>query len=103
MAIVQKGGDHQGTAGRPGLQLVQVGQCRCHHVGTPVGTVDAGALLGIVVWHVEHMTYGKMGSEVREVRASTERLLTKYRYDGEQRLKRELGDKCVPAALINNK
>lgn len=43
VAIVQEGGDHEGRAGGPGLLLVQVGQGRGHHVGTPVGPVDPRA------------------------------------------------------------
>lgn len=42
MAIVQEGGDHESRAGGPRLLLVQVGQGRGHHVGTPVGPVDPG-------------------------------------------------------------
>lgn len=55
MAVVQEGGDHQGGAGRPRLLLVQVRQRGGHHVRPPVGTVDLGAQLGIIVGHVEDM------------------------------------------------
>lgn len=53
MAVVQEGGDHEGRAWGPRLLLVQVGQGGGHHVGAPVGTVDPGAQLGIVMRHVE--------------------------------------------------
>lgn len=56
VAVIQEGGDHQGTARGPGPQLVQVREGGRHHVRAPVVTVDAGTLLGIVVGHVENMT-----------------------------------------------
>lgn len=55
MAVVQEGGDHEGGARRPRLLLVQVRQGGGHHVGTPVGTVDARTQLGIIMRHVKHV------------------------------------------------
>lgn len=57
MAVVQEGGDHEGGARRPRLLLVQVGQGGSHHVGAPVGTIDTGAQLGIIMRHVKDVTY----------------------------------------------
>lgn len=53
VAIVQEGGDHESRAGGPWLLLVEVGQGGGHHVGAPVGAVDTGTQLGIVVGHIE--------------------------------------------------
>ncbi len=57
MAVVQEGGDHEGGAGGPWLLLVQVGQGGGHHVGAPVGTIDPGAQLSIIMRHVEDVTW----------------------------------------------
>lgn len=57
MTVVQEGGDHEGRAGRPWIPLVQIGQGGGHHVGAPVETVDARAQLGIVMRHVEDVTW----------------------------------------------
>lgn len=57
MAVVQEGSDHEGGAGGPWLLLVQVGQGGGHHVGAPVGTVDPGAKLGIIMRHVEDVAW----------------------------------------------
>lgn len=59
VAVVQEGGDHEGGAGGPRLLLVQVGQRGGHHVGAPVGAVDPGAQLGVIVRHVEDVAWRK--------------------------------------------
>lgn len=57
VAVVQEGGDHERGAGGPRLLLVQVGQGGGHHVRAPVGTIDSGAQLGIIVRHVEDVAW----------------------------------------------
>lgn len=61
VAVVQEGGDHQGGAGRPRLLLVKVRQRGRHHVRPPVGAVDLGAQLGVIVGHIEDMACRRTG------------------------------------------